>query len=104
MVGGPAGSFSMLFVNSDQCFDTCGKPVSSHFFIYPLQRAYIIALSTLFSEAIKIHGLDINVWGTGPNLYFCKNKQCNAYDLAAKFGQCKHFQNGVWAKEDCGCL
>ena len=25
MVGGPAGSFSMLFVNSDSCSDTCGK-------------------------------------------------------------------------------
>ena len=41
---------------------------------------------------------------TGPNLYFCKNSQCNAYDLAGKLGQCKSFTNGVWAKEDCGCL
>ncbi|PQE19447.1 endo-1,4-beta-xylanase D precursor protein [Rutstroemia sp. NJR-2017a WRK4] len=40
----------------------------------------------------------------GPNLYFCKNQACSAYDLASRFGQCKSFTNGVWAAEDCGCL
>ncbi|KAH6663643.1 hypothetical protein B0J14DRAFT_661845 [Halenospora varia] len=63
VVGGPAGSKSMLFVNSDPCYRTCG-----------------------------------------PNLQFCKNQQCNAYDLAGKYGECKSFTNGVWAKESCGCL
>ncbi|KAH8816968.1 hypothetical protein F5884DRAFT_896679 [Xylogone sp. PMI_703] len=62
-VGGPWGSQSMLFVNSDECFDTCG-----------------------------------------PNLLFCKNSECNAYDQASRFGECKHFTNGVWAAESCGCL
>ncbi|RFU27864.1 hypothetical protein B7463_g8463, partial [Scytalidium lignicola] len=40
----------------------------------------------------------------GPNLLFCKNSECNAYDIAGNFGDCKHFTNGVWAAESCGCL
>ncbi|KAL2819560.1 hypothetical protein BDW59DRAFT_165013 [Aspergillus cavernicola] len=43
-------------------------------------------------------------YGTcGPNLIFCKNAACNAWDVASRTGACKHFENGVWATKTCGC-
>lgn len=34
---------------------------------------------------------------------WCKDTECNAYDVAS-FYVCKHFQNGVWAEywQTCG--
>lgn len=44
---------------------------------------------------------EVSIDGAYP--LFCKNAECNAYDVAST-GECKHFKNGVWAEywETCG--
>lgn len=58
-----------------------------------------LSLSSLFHflEGVEIDRL-------AANLIFCKNAACNAWDKAPSTNSCKHFANGVWASQVCGCL
>lgn len=50
-VGGPAGSSSMLFVNSDSCSDTCGRKTPLSF---PLHFSFLELFESL-NDSIKIY-------------------------------------------------
>lgn len=96
VVGGPAGSKSMLFVTQDSCSRTCGK---SRARLLVSCNTAAIASSGVLEAGIHV----LIIAAIGPNLLFCKNPECSAWDKAAGFGQCKSYANGVWAREVCGC-
>jgi hypothetical protein len=51
-------------------------------------------------KIIDVNGLECI--DTETVVKWCKNSQCNAWDIAT-VGACKHFANGVWAEVCCGC-
>lgn len=97
-VGGPFGSRSMLWVSKDPCSRTCGTffskpPDQDCLFLCDEGATELVLESICWSMILEIGYLK-----------FCKNPECNAWDQASGFGQCKHYENGVWGQQGCGCI
>ena len=85
VTGGPAGSQAIIWVDAGGPYCCDGKPV-----------VVLISHSSMIKQL-----LTFTVSGY---LRACKNSECNAYDDVS-IGQCKSFDNGVWAEWfciDCG--
>ncbi len=75
-------------------------------------RPLVAATLVLVVSAVSPSAFDVACGGHhegadnhADEMLFCKNSQCNAYDVAPETYQCKHFEYGVWAAERCeSCL
>ncbi|CZR56617.1 uncharacterized protein PAC_06506 [Phialocephala subalpina] len=96
VVGGLADAQSILWV-----YVTPDSNCSMSFqfpHVLSIVQSSIFALRRSGVQKGKKHKADDAIDGAYP--LFCKNSECNAYDVAS-IGECKHFKNGVWA-EYCG--